>query len=128
MPYLGLQLRAAGFLFNALTDGLLGEQFGMWVLASVVLSYVASGGLRTMVWVAVLQVVLLVIGIVVVGLLTLHYVGGWDRLIAGVIALAQDDPVRLRTVIATIWRFPARCSGCATVRKPSAGPGPEPWC
>ena len=94
VPYLGLQLRAAGFLFNVLTDGLLGVQFGMWVLASVVLSYVASGGLRTMVWVAVLQVLLLVVGLVVVGLLTLHDIGGWDRFIAGVIALAQDDPIR----------------------------------
>ncbi|MDG4585653.1 MAG: sodium:solute symporter family protein [Candidatus Competibacter sp.] len=94
VPYLGLQLRAAGFLFNVLTDGLLDVRFGMWVLASVVLSYVASGGLRTMVWVAALQVLLLVVGLVVVGLLTLRYVGGWDRFIAGVIALAQDDPVR----------------------------------
>ena len=94
VPYIGLQLRAAGFLFNALTDGLLGVQFGMWVLASVVISYVASGGLRTVAWVDALQAPLLAIGIVIIGLLTLHYVGGWDRLMAGVIALAQDDPVR----------------------------------
>ncbi len=94
VPYIGLQLRAAGFLFNVLTDGLLGVQFGMWVLASVVVSYVASGGLRTVAWVDALQLPLLAAGIVVIGLLTLHYVGGWDRLIAGVIALAQDDPVR----------------------------------
>ena len=44
VPYIGVQLRAAGFLFNVLTDGLLGIEFGMWVLASVVVSYVASGG------------------------------------------------------------------------------------
>ena len=94
VPYIGLQLRAAGFLFNALTDGWLGVQFGMWVLASVVVSYVASGGLRTVAWVSVLQAPLLAAGIVVIGLLTLHFVGGWDRLIAGVIALTRDDPVR----------------------------------
>lgn len=94
VPYLGLQLRAAGFLFNVLTDGLLGVEFGMWVLASVVVSYVASGGLRTVAWVGALQMLLLAAGIVAIGLLTLHYIGGWDRLIAGVIALAQDDPRR----------------------------------
>ena len=94
VPYIGVQLRAAGFLFNVLTDGLLGVEFGMWVLASVVVSYVASGGLRTVVWVDVLQFPLLAVGIVSVGWLTLHYVGGWDRFIAGVIALAQDDTVR----------------------------------
>ena len=94
VPYIGVQLRAAGFLFNVLTDGLLGVQFGMWVLASVVVSYVASGGLRTVAWVDALQLLLLAAGIVVIGLLTLHYIGGWDRLIAGVIVLARDDPVR----------------------------------
>jgi len=91
VPYIGVQLRAAGFLFNVLTDGLLGVEFGMWVLASVVVSYVASGGLRTVVWVDVLQFPLLAVGIVSVGWLTLHYVGGWDRFIAGVIAL-RDRP------------------------------------
>ncbi len=94
VPYIGVQLRAAGFLFNVLTDGLLGVQFGMWVLASVVVSYVASGGLRAVAWVDALQLLLLAAGIVVIGLLTLHYIGGWDRLIAGVIVLARDDPVR----------------------------------
>lgn len=94
VPYIGLQLRAAGFLFNVLTDGLLGVEFGMWVLASVVVSYVASGGLRTVAWVDALQVFLLAAGIVAVGLLTLHFVGGWDRLIAGIVALSRDDPVR----------------------------------
>lgn len=94
VPYIGLQLRAAGFLFNVLTDGLLGVEFGMWVLASVVVSYVASGGLRTVAWVDALQAPLLAVGIVAIGLLTLHLVGGWERFIAGVIALAQDDPLR----------------------------------
>lgn len=37
---------------------------------------------------------LLTAGIVAIGLLTLHYIGGWDRLIAGVIALAHDDSQR----------------------------------
>jgi len=94
VPYVGLQLRAAGFLFNALTNGLLGMQFGMWVLASVVISYVASGGLRTVAWVSALQAPMLAAGIIVIGLLTLHYIGGWDRLISGVIALTHDDSLR----------------------------------
>jgi len=46
IPYLGVQLRASGFLFNVLTDGLLDVNVGMWMLSAVVIIYVASGGLR----------------------------------------------------------------------------------
>ena len=46
VPYLGIQLRASGFLFNVLTDGLLDVNVGMILLSMVVLIYVASGGLR----------------------------------------------------------------------------------
>ena len=38
-----------------LTDGLLGVEFGMWVLAMVLMSYVATGGLRTAAYVDVMQ-------------------------------------------------------------------------
>ena len=94
VPYLGLQLRAAGFLFNVLTDNVLGVEFGTWVLAIVVVSYVATGGLRTVAHVNVLQAGLLTTGIVVIGVITLTFVGGWTRLTEGIAALAQADPVR----------------------------------
>ncbi|MDX1607179.1 MAG: sodium:solute symporter family protein, partial [Candidatus Competibacterales bacterium] len=94
VPYLGVQLRAAGFLFSALTDGLLTVDFGMWVLAVVVLSYVASGGLRTVAYVAILQGLLLVVGIVVIGTAAVLLVGGWGPLVEGMAALSQHDPLR----------------------------------
>jgi len=37
IPYLGLQLRASGFLFNVLTDGLFHLNVGMWLLSLVVI-------------------------------------------------------------------------------------------
>ena len=36
IPYLGIQLRASGFLFNVLTDGALGINVGMWLLSAIV--------------------------------------------------------------------------------------------
>ena len=42
VPYLGVQLRASGFLFNVLTDGRLSVDVGMWILSAVVFIYVAS--------------------------------------------------------------------------------------
>ena len=59
VPYLGVQLRASGFLFNVLTDGLLSVDVGMWLLVAVVFIYVASGGLRAVAYVDTLQCVLL---------------------------------------------------------------------
>lgn len=94
IPYLGLQLRASGFLFNVLTDGFLGVETGMWLLSAVVLIYVASGGLRAVAYVDTVQCILLAIGIVAIGWITLHYVGGWDHLNQGIAALAESDTNR----------------------------------
>ncbi len=89
-----MQLRASGFLFNVLTDGLLGVDVGMWLLSAVVIIYVASGGLRAVAYVDTLQAVLLALGIVAIGLIAVNYVGGWERLNEGIAALAQFDPKR----------------------------------
>ncbi|HRK94693.1 MAG TPA: sodium:solute symporter family protein [Rhodospirillales bacterium] len=86
IPYLGVQLGASGYLFNVLTTtdvyprGLVSENFGMWVLAIVVLIYVASGGLRAVAYVDTLQCVLLALGIVITGVIALNAIGGWDAL------------------------------------------------
>lgn len=80
IPYLGVQLGASGYLFNVLTDGLVGEQFGMWVLSLVVLVYVASGGLRAVAYVDTAQCILLALGIVIVGAIALDAIGGWGAL------------------------------------------------
>ena len=89
IPYLGLQLRASGFLFNVLTDGWLGVEVGMWVLSAVVFIYVASGGLRAVAYVDTMQAILLALGIIAV-----VYVGGWEKLNEGIAALAQFDSKR----------------------------------
>jgi solute:Na+ symporter, SSS family len=83
VPYLAVQLRAAGFLLHVLTDGLLSVDAGMWGLAAVLFLYVAAGGLRAVAEVAVLQCILLAAGIVIIGGLVLHEAGAWT-------ALAQD--------------------------------------
>jgi len=94
VPYLGLQLRASGFLFNVLTDGLFSIDVGMWLLSAVVFIYVASGGLRAVAYVDTLQCILLAFGIIAIGIIALNYVGGWGKLNEGIAALAQMDPKR----------------------------------
>ena len=51
VPYLGIQLRASGALFNVLTDGMISVNLGMLLLSAVVVIYVASGGLRSVAYV-----------------------------------------------------------------------------
>lgn len=90
IPYLGVQLGASGFLFNVLTDGLVGEQFGMWILSLVVLIYVASGGLRAVAYVDTMQCILLAVGIMVTGIIALNAIGGWSALNNAMAALGQN--------------------------------------
>ena len=94
IPYLGVQLRASGFLFNVLTDGLLDVDVGMWLLSLVVLIYVASGGLRAVAYVDTLQAILLAFGIIAIGIIAVNYVGGFEKLNEGIGALASMDDKR----------------------------------
>ncbi len=91
VPYLGIQLRASGFLFNVLTDGMLNVNVGMWLLSAVVIIYVASGGLRAVAYVDTMQCVLLAGGIIAIGIITLSNVGGMGNLIQGIAALTTID-------------------------------------
>ena len=91
VPYLGLQLRASGFLFNVLTDGWLSVTYGMWALSAVVFLYVATGGLRAVAYVDTVQCLLLAGGIIVIGTIALINIGGLGTLIDGISALSQID-------------------------------------
>ncbi len=91
IPYLGVQLGASGFLFNVLTDDLISQNVGMWVLSMVVLIYVASGGLRAVAYVDTVQCILLGLGIVITGMIALDMAGGWTSLNEGFGRLAASD-------------------------------------
>ena len=94
VPYLGLQLRASGFLFNVLTNELFSINVGMWLLSAIVFIYVASGGLRAVAYVDTLQCILLAFGIVAIGVMALSFVGGFGQLNEGIAALSQMDTKR----------------------------------
>ena len=90
IPYLGVQLGASGFLFNVLTDDLVSQNAGMWILSLVVLIYVASGGLQAVAYVDTLQCILLGLGIIVTGIIALNLAGGWDALNMGFAEMAKQ--------------------------------------
>ena len=90
IPYLGIQLRASGFLFNVLTDGALGVEVGMWLLSAVVAIYVASGGLRAVAYVDTLQAILLAFGIIVIGLIAIYYTPNMSQGLAALTKIGAD--------------------------------------
>ncbi len=80
VPFLAVQLGAAGTLFAVVTDGVVPRAVGMGGLALVMLIYVAAGGLRAVAYVEALQCVLLAAGMVIGGLVVVDAVGGVERL------------------------------------------------
>jgi SSS family solute:Na+ symporter len=83
--YSAVQLIASGALFHWVTG--VPIVWGSILLAAIVVFYVAAGGLRSIAWVDMLQCVWLVAGIIVLGMLVLHSVGGWTDLSARINAL-----------------------------------------
>ncbi len=94
VPYLGLQLRASGVLFNVLSGNLVPETFGMWALSIVVLLYVALGGLRSVAYVDTVQCILLMGGIVIIGIITIAKLGGWGEFTAIFSDMIREDVAR----------------------------------
>jgi Na+/proline symporter len=93
VPYLGVQLRASGSLFNVLTDNLISVEAGMFMLSAVVVIYVASGGLRSVAYVDCAQAILLALGIVILGGIAINAIGGWEKFTAGIGGLVSADLV-----------------------------------
>ncbi|OHC74948.1 MAG: sodium:solute symporter [Rhodospirillales bacterium RIFCSPLOWO2_12_FULL_58_28] len=91
IPCLGVLLRASGLLFNVLTDGLISANVGMWALSVSVIIYVVLGGLRAVTYVGALQCVLLGLGVIIIGMIALDHIGGWNALQNGLAGLAASD-------------------------------------
>ena len=91
VPYLGVQLKASGSLFNVLTDGLVPVNVGMVALSTVVMIYVASGGLRSVAFVDCAQAILLALGITILGFVVINYSGGWLGFTDGIASLVKQD-------------------------------------
>ncbi len=99
VPYLGVQLKASGLLFNRLLAGTPMEntvfasvEGGAIMLSVVVFIYVSSGGLRSVAYVDCAQCILLALGIVALGFIALELVGGWTSFKSGLVTLAQQKP------------------------------------
>jgi len=78
IPFVSMQLSAAGFLIANLSGGAVEPSFCMWVMTAVVFLYACLGGIRGAAYVGVLQGVLLVAGMIALGLFAYIKMGGMD--------------------------------------------------
>ena len=78
-------------MFHILTDGLVSVNFGMVALSTIVVIYVASGGLRSVAYVDCAQCILLALGIIILGGIAVHYSGGWSSLMTGLADMVAED-------------------------------------
>lgn len=91
VPFVGIQLKAAGFLVFSLSDGVLDANLTTWILAVPLIIYVSLGGFRSVAFVATLQGLLLAAGILTIGLLAYVHLGGFDSLTEALDWLATSD-------------------------------------
>ena len=90
VPFLGMLFGASGFFVSELSEGYISRTAAMWVLASVVLLYVVTGGFRALANVGIVQCVLFLLGPVIIGLIAFHLVGGFDSLNMGLAKIAEN--------------------------------------
>ena len=78
VPLLAILFGSTGFLVNLLTEGNISRELSMWIISSVVLLYVVTGGFKATVSIGVVQSWLFVISIFVLGIIVYVFVGGFD--------------------------------------------------
>ncbi len=88
VPFLGMQLSAAGRLVAAVTDGAVDPHAATWVLAFLVFLTTVIGGFRAVTFVGALQALLAVSGMIALGTLACVMVGGFQPFTAALARLA----------------------------------------
>lgn len=83
VPFVGVQLGAAGYLFNVLTDGMISTTMGTLLLAGAIFLYVVYGGMRAVAYADSVQCILLALGVILTGGIALYAIGGVEELLIG---------------------------------------------
>jgi solute:Na+ symporter, SSS family len=89
VPFIGMQLSAAGMLAAYLSDGYIDRISAMWITTAVVFAYVCFGGLRAAAYVGALQALLLAAGIIGLGSLVYWQIGGFGAFINALARMSE---------------------------------------
>lgn len=91
VPFIGVQLEAAGYLFNVLSDGYISTTMGTLLLAMAVFLYVVYGGMRAVAYADSTQCVLLAVGVILTGGIAIYAIGGIDTLLTGLERMGASE-------------------------------------
>ena len=78
IPLLAVFFGATGYLVNILTEQYVSRELGMWVISAIVLFYVTSGGLKSIVSVGVVQSWLYFLTVLLLGIIVYSFVGDFE--------------------------------------------------
>ena len=80
IPFISMQLALGGLLISILSDNLIGAGSASILIGSVIIVYLSTGGIKSMIYIDTVQFLFIVFGIVCIGFITYDLVGGWDLL------------------------------------------------
>ena len=67
IPFIAMQLSFGGLLLNILSDDIIGRNSAAILIGSIIVVYVSTGGIRSMIYIDSLQFLLVIFGVICVG-------------------------------------------------------------
>ncbi len=114
VTYLSAQLVAGGKTLEAVFE-VSGDTWGLCITAGIVLVYTMLGGYRAVVITDVIQALLMLLGLLVLPLLAVHSIGGFDTLLD---TLRVQDPGHLEWTSGMVALFGALAIGLGSLGNP----------
>ena len=91
IPFLGIQLLASGKILSFLSGGDWNANYISIIMSFVLLCYVLMGGLRSIAYADILNCFLFWLGVLTLGLIVLHLIGGWNDFADGLGKIAITE-------------------------------------
>ena len=82
LPFLGMQLTAAGYLIQVVSNAAIPWVFSMWIFTALVFLYVCLGGMGAVAYVGVLQGLLFAVGCVAIAVFAWARIDGFGSFVA----------------------------------------------
>ena len=80
IPFISMQLSLGGLLISKLSDNIIGSGSASILIGAVITIYLATSGMKSIVFIDSIQFLLIIFGVICLGFVTYDLVGGWNLL------------------------------------------------